>query len=324
MRRIMMTAVFGSLLASSAMASDGVIEINQVTALAGGVTPGDTAGFPVTISTPGSYRLTGNLSVTDPSRGGIVISSAGVTLDLGGFEIAGPGTCSGSGSFLTCTVSSAASGVTLSTLGARSRVMNGTVHGFGAYGVDIGSGTAERLRVTENGAGGIFSTFSSPAVLDSFVERNRGDGLHVLLGIVRNCTVASNFGSGITGTGSLYEGNLVRGNGAYGINADQRAIVRNNVVSGNTADGIVVSVGSLVADNASDLNGQAGISALSTSSIQRNIVQGNNGVGLYLFPEAGGTAAVYRENVVSANTAGTVTSGINLGNNSCNGTATCP
>lgn len=37
-------------LAGSAWAVDGVIDINQARALAGGVTPGDTAGFPVTIS----------------------------------------------------------------------------------------------------------------------------------------------------------------------------------------------------------------------------------------------------------------------------------
>ena len=41
-------------LAGQAYAVDGVIEINQARALAGGVTPGDTAGFPVTISVSGS------------------------------------------------------------------------------------------------------------------------------------------------------------------------------------------------------------------------------------------------------------------------------
>ena len=37
-------------------AVDGVILIDQNKALAGNVTPGDTPGFPVTISLPGSYR----------------------------------------------------------------------------------------------------------------------------------------------------------------------------------------------------------------------------------------------------------------------------
>ena len=34
--------------------------------------------------------------------------------------------------------------------------------------------------------------------------------------------------------------------------------------------------------------------------------------------------AAYRENVINNNTAGTVTGGVNMGANSCNGTATCP
>ena len=56
-----MTLVLGAAL--RAAASDGAREINQTAALAGAVTPGDTAGFPVTISQAGSYLLTGNLVV---------------------------------------------------------------------------------------------------------------------------------------------------------------------------------------------------------------------------------------------------------------------
>ncbi len=42
---------------SPAGAVDGVVLIDQNRALAGNVTPGDTPGFPVTISLSGSYRL---------------------------------------------------------------------------------------------------------------------------------------------------------------------------------------------------------------------------------------------------------------------------
>ena len=50
-------------LAHSAAAVDGVIEINQAKALAGGVTTTDAAGFPVTLDASGSYRLTGDLTL---------------------------------------------------------------------------------------------------------------------------------------------------------------------------------------------------------------------------------------------------------------------
>ncbi len=48
-------------LAGPALAVDGVIEINQASALAGGVTPGDSPGFPIHLNNSGAYRLTGDL-----------------------------------------------------------------------------------------------------------------------------------------------------------------------------------------------------------------------------------------------------------------------
>ena len=47
------------------VAASGPILIDQNRALAGGITPGDEPGFPVTISKPGSYRFSGNLTLPD-------------------------------------------------------------------------------------------------------------------------------------------------------------------------------------------------------------------------------------------------------------------
>ncbi len=74
-----------------AAAVDGVIEINQARALAGGVSPADTPGFPVTVGQPGSYRLTGNLT-TPAASNGIMVQARDVTIDLNGFRILGPST----------------------------------------------------------------------------------------------------------------------------------------------------------------------------------------------------------------------------------------
>ena len=62
---------------------------------AGGVTATDTAGFPVTIAASGSYRLTGNLVVTDKNTTVIEVTNPAkqVTIDLNGFSISGPVTC---------------------------------------------------------------------------------------------------------------------------------------------------------------------------------------------------------------------------------------
>jgi hypothetical protein len=81
-------AVFAS---AAAYAVDGVILIDQNKAIAGSVTPGDAPGFPVTISQPGSYRLSSNLTVTNQATRAIQINANNVSLDLNGFSIIGPG-----------------------------------------------------------------------------------------------------------------------------------------------------------------------------------------------------------------------------------------
>ena len=76
-------------------AVDGVILIDQNKAMAGNVTLGDTPGFPVTISLPGSYRLSGNLTVPDANTTAIEVTAGGVSIDLNGFGIFGPTNCTG-------------------------------------------------------------------------------------------------------------------------------------------------------------------------------------------------------------------------------------
>lgn len=67
-----------------ALAEDGVIEINQAKVNAG--------GSPIfSISSPGSYKLTSNLTVTAAATEAISIGAPQVTLDLNGFTISGAG-----------------------------------------------------------------------------------------------------------------------------------------------------------------------------------------------------------------------------------------
>ena len=54
MRAVVLALLF-SLVTIPAIASDGVLEINQTCAVQTGCFSGDVAGFPVTISTSGSY-----------------------------------------------------------------------------------------------------------------------------------------------------------------------------------------------------------------------------------------------------------------------------
>lgn len=163
----------------------GLVDIDQARALAGNITPTDPAGFPVVISQPGSYRLTSDLQVADPSTSGVVITSPHVTLDLNGFTIRGPVTCTGEATVLTC--SSDGMGTTRgfgihvhlpNTFGSTVLVRDGTVAGFAGHGVYGGAGMrnvdVHRMRISGNGQAGVFSAGS---VTDSSISRNRGQGL---------------------------------------------------------------------------------------------------------------------------------------------------
>ena len=91
-----LVAAATTLFATNTVAVDGVILIDQNKALAGNVTPGDTAGFPVTISQPGSYRLSSNLTVPS-GQSAITITVPNVTIDLNGFSMTTPAQPSGGG-----------------------------------------------------------------------------------------------------------------------------------------------------------------------------------------------------------------------------------
>lgn len=195
-------------LALAATAQAQVININQAKALAGGVTPGDAPGFPVTISQPGSYRLMGNLTVPDGNTTAIVVTHPRVTLDLNGFAIQGPVVSSGAGSALTCTGRSAnwysGAGVVVQlpahTAGAVA-VSNGTIAGLGgigALGIDPSYTLRQALvvrdlRLAGNGRGGMWG---AAEVRDTVAEYNCGHGVYYAAA-VRDSTSRHNALTGI-------------------------------------------------------------------------------------------------------------------------------
>jgi hypothetical protein len=128
----------------------GVVLINQAAAVAGGVTSCDTAGFPVTICTSGSYRLSGNLTVPSGVEG-IEITASGVSLDLNGFTILLPAAGS------TPSICSIRGTGSLSLI----RIQNGILSG-GACGIQLGSASNSQVsditiqtNVVVSGASGI-------------------------------------------------------------------------------------------------------------------------------------------------------------------------
>ena len=84
--RLGAAAALFMLLAESAQAAEGLLEINQTCSVQTGCFPGDAPGFPVTISSAGGYLLTSELDA--PTDGpAIDIQASAVDLDLNGQHV---------------------------------------------------------------------------------------------------------------------------------------------------------------------------------------------------------------------------------------------
>ncbi len=298
--------VFGA--PALATAADGALEISQSCALVG-CFAGDGAAFPVTITSPGSYRLTGNLQVAGAFTDAILVQAADVSIDLGGFEIRGTTVCTGIPP--TCAPPGNGDGITVDNFGTRDgvAVRNGSVTGMAQAGVAVGeNGIVENVRAIANGATGIFGELSSV--------------------LVHN-TSSRNGGAGVSGGGgSTISENTARENRAYGIFCGPGAVATSNAVLQNGSDGFLATDGCVIVDNAVRLNGTIasddGIECGTGCSVRGNALRQNRGFGLNL--QAG---SVYLQNVLTENVAGTVTgAGTNLGSNHCAGFGTvmptCP
>lgn len=205
-------------LAGSAHAGDGTIDINQAKVLAAG-------GFPFNVNSSGSYRLSGNLTVSSTTADAIHISANNVTVDLNGFSIVGPGAGSSGGTGIG--TSQSATSVT---------VRNGMVTGF-LFGLLLNADSiVENVTANSNGA--------AISVGDRSIVRNSITNSGVLGGIVCNgsgCLIQSNVsennsldGIDCLGSGCLILNNTIENNGLQGMFAnDSTTSYGSNVMNGN-------------------------------------------------------------------------------------------
>jgi hypothetical protein len=214
-----------------AFAVDGEVLINQAKVNAGGITPGDAAGFPATLSRPGRYKLTGNL-VVPASNTAIQITANDVTVDLNGFTISGavPG--------------SAARGIFAGTGVDRSRIANGTVTGFNNYGIlTVGlDAAAENMRIVGNDIG---MQLGSQARVSNSTIANNSTGMYCYQCLIESNIIAGNTNAGIfdsNGGGGMVLGNVIVGNTSYGVVAPDPPLPKtgyaNNILIGNNGGGV--------------------------------------------------------------------------------------
>ncbi|HZO55190.1 MAG TPA: right-handed parallel beta-helix repeat-containing protein [Bryobacteraceae bacterium] len=161
---------------------DGVVLIDQNRALAGNVTPGDTPGFPIWITQPGSYRLSGNLTVPG-ELSGIEVRADGVTIDLNGFSIIGPGAGAGRGIDVLAFFAVPAFHETT--------VLNGTVRRMGNAGIVLGDRSrVENVRAISNGLSGIF--VGSGSVVRNNISYGHSIGIQAVFSSVVGNTARNN------------------------------------------------------------------------------------------------------------------------------------
>jgi len=186
-----------ALLPHALSAGDGVFEINADCANSGGCLSGDAAGYPVTIDRPGSYRLTGSLETVDVNQTLIEITVSDVSIDLNGFSLSGPVTCSGIPN--ACSAIGSGIGIAISTDTSSISIANGTIRGMGESGIELFGfeSLIENLRFVENRQYGLLIGGQGNIVRNVIATRNGvginnggSVGAHVLESTVfRNTTL---------------------------------------------------------------------------------------------------------------------------------------
>ncbi len=150
----------------------------RVPLLAGQLGVSINAAGTITISLPGSYYLTANVTLTALAASGVIIASDNVTLDLNGFSIAKTTSTGGAGVFF-----GSSKGI---------RIHSGNI---------LGTTTASGSSFTTGGfAQGIIGDGIGARVSDCLVEGVATTGIQATSGVVEGCIVDVCAGVGIQAT----------------------------------------------------------------------------------------------------------------------------
>lgn len=313
------------LLGQAAAGSDGVVEINQARALAGGVTPGDTLGFPVTIAASGSFRLTGDLDTAGGSAWIQVVAPARhVTIDLGGFAIVGPNVCTPQTTGASCLLSGGPNAIDVSAA-VRLTLRNGSLRGLrnGVVVVAAESVTVEEVVASHFSNTGIASaTWIPTLVRRSVANLNGGRGFDLGgLGRVVDSIADHNDDDGINA--AQVSGSSASANGANGISANVAAgTVHACRATGNGSVGILVGGGGRVSDSTASQN-KTGVLLGAGATLLASAARDNSGFGL-----SSGSGGTYGGNTFTGNNGGSSTqvtgTATEIGTNFCFNDTVCP
>lgn len=268
LRKLLLTFPLALLLVPVvASAAEGVHQINQA-CVADGCFEGDTPGWPVLITQPGSYRLTSNLDLRDAPVPGeakaiqVQIDSSLPNLmfdiDLNGFSIFGPVTCTGFP--VTACDGDSGGGFGIQTTSA-ARIHDGMVHGFRTGVSCFSNCIVERVVARRNAGVGIYTTNNASLVIDSIAHDNLDAGIWAT-GRVRGSAVEDNGQEGLfLNPNTSADGNVIRDNGGNGVRCAS-CLLTNNTIANNGGFGVTFSgssswQGNAVYGNATNVDGSA-------------------------------------------------------------------
>jgi hypothetical protein len=189
--------------------------------------------FPITISQPGSYFLTRNLT-NGTSSDGIVINTGGVTLDLNGFTLRGFGT---------------ANGVTVSLSGASGiHVRNGAVESWGTsvnLATTVGAG-ADALELSNDAGTGLI--LGAGGLAHDIIAQHDSIGIEVHDpaatfggGMIDGCVATKNqWGVYLSANNVTVKNCDLDSNGASGLQVGQNFFF--NMITDNTMQGDPIGV----------------------------------------------------------------------------------
>jgi parallel beta-helix repeat protein len=232
--------------------------------------------IPLTISAPGSYYLTTNLTGT-AGQNGITITTDDVTIDLNGFTLTGG-------------ASGPSNGIFADVLRENLLVRNGVVRGWPGDGIKFQA--VRNCWLVDVGvySNGMFGVNSGQSIMERCVGAFNSVGFITGAGSVfRDCTAFSNTGTGIAADkGSIVMGCSAYDNGSGGISVTQGGQVSQCAAYRNSGNGIAAGDGSTVTDCSSYDNVFSGFSIGRYSTI-KNCTAYSNDLSLGIFAGLGCT-----------------------------------
>jgi parallel beta-helix repeat protein len=235
------------------------------------------ASLPFTISQPGSYYLTGNLTMAGAGNG-ITIAADNVTLDLGGFSLEGANV--------------GTKAVTLDAPHFAVTIRNGAVRNWTGAGIDVHLATGATLRGVHAVDNNIGIDAANTSLSSCTAESNTAAGIRAVSSTIGDCVSTGNQ-TGFDIQQTTLDGATAISNTSRGINAYQSTI--RNCASEQNGTGVDATE-TLVERCALSLN-SLGIAVRAGSNVRNNTIGSSKGDGIDVL--GGSSMASVTDNVIS-------------------------